>query len=203
MSNKPLPVLTTCVRCGQREHCWPNDVKDFVCSDCTAYASPGTAKDLYDRGLGSRTDCVNAAARCGGDALLAAGWLQYHQCAINVKPRPGQDPKKAKEDWVIDRALEYAVRHADQPELYREKQLMRLAERYHQRTEAYDRTVCSGPIVGGAITPATDSERTLIVQHARGVRRELEVEADRLGIAPERLHSAITQFSREAQRRHN
>lgn len=49
-----------------------------------------------------------------------------------------------------------------------------LAVEYYRRTEAYDRTVCTGPIRDGSILPATHHELAQINRHAAAVRRELE-----------------------------
>jgi hypothetical protein len=35
----------------------------------------------------------------------------------------------------------------------RELKCLELAERYHRETEAYDRTVCTGPIRDGSVMP--------------------------------------------------
>ena len=47
-----------------------------------------------------------------------------------------------------------------------EMQLHQVAESYVNKTEAYDRTVCTGPIINGSIQPATQRERALINRHA-------------------------------------
>ena len=44
--------------------------------------------------------------------------------------------------------------------------LRELAERYVSETEAYDRTVCTGPVIRGAIMPATHQQRAQISRHA-------------------------------------
>lgn len=46
-------------------------------------------------------------------------------------------------------------------------------EEYQQRTESYDRTVCTGPVCNGVIWPANEVERSLITRHAIMVRRQL------------------------------
>lgn len=43
---------------------------------------------------------------------------------------------------------------------------MTLARRYHQRCEAYDLKVCTGPTVCGTIQPRTKKERTKINTNA-------------------------------------
>lgn len=44
----------------------------------------------------------------------------------------------------------------------RDRCLCELAKRYHEVTEAYDRTVCTGPIRDGSILPANPDEMVLI-----------------------------------------
>lgn len=72
-----------------------------------------------------------------------------------------------------------------------ERKLRELAEEYHRRTEAYDRTICTGPIKRGAIMPATAWEGSQINRHAKAVRDELEVEAVKLGFTPQQWRDAI------------
>lgn len=45
----------------------------------------------------------------------------------------------------------------------------RLSEEYHERTETYDRTVCTGPIRYGAIIPSNDLEYRSCASNARNV----------------------------------
>jgi len=44
--------------------------------------------------------------------------------------------------------------------------LRQVAEQYVSDTEAYDRTVCTGPIIHGEIMPATQHERAQISRNA-------------------------------------
>lgn len=44
--------------------------------------------------------------------------------------------------------------------------LRQVAEQYVRDTEAYDRTVCTGPIIHGEIMPTTQRERALISRNA-------------------------------------
>ena len=78
-----------------------------------------------------------------------------------------------------------------------EKLLRDLAREYHERTEAYDSTVCTGPIVRGGIMPATPEQHALINRHARTVRDELSVEAARLGFTPKQWREAISNAAHE------
>lgn len=49
----------------------------------------------------------------------------------------------------------------------RDQQLRQLAERYVRESEAYDRTVCTGPIGRDGVMPATPHERALISRNAQ------------------------------------
>lgn len=48
-----------------------------------------------------------------------------------------------------------------------------LALRYHSECEAYDRTVCTGPIRNGEILPTTIQEVALVSRNARKVFSDL------------------------------
>jgi len=63
-----------------------------------------------------------------------------------------------------------------------------LAKEYHDRTEHYDRTVCTGPIVEGCIRPNNGKEHTLINQNAKTIFNEL---AKRENITLKDLHHRI------------
>lgn len=47
-----------------------------------------------------------------------------------------------------------------------ERRLLAAAEKYVVETEAYDRTVCTGPIKDGSIMPATPHEHRLVNRNA-------------------------------------
>lgn len=47
-----------------------------------------------------------------------------------------------------------------------ERRLSAAAEQYIEETEAYDRTVCTGPIKHGTIMPATSREHSLVNRNA-------------------------------------
>ena len=66
-----------------------------------------------------------------------------------------------------------------------------LAERYHHETEAYDRTVCTGPVVRGSIQPASSRELAQINRHAHQVLRRIEKEAESHGISQAEVWRAI------------
>lgn len=74
-----------------------------------------------------------------------------------------------------------------------ERALYELAERYHQVTEAYDRTVCTGPIIRGSIMPEW-SQMGLVNRNARKVFNDLLEGAYSLGITAEQLQRAISRY---------
>lgn len=49
-----------------------------------------------------------------------------------------------------------------------------LAVEYYRRTEAYDRSVCTGPVRDGEILPSSHHELALINRNALAVLRELQ-----------------------------
>ncbi|MYM70505.1 hypothetical protein GTP45_27385 [Pseudoduganella sp. FT55W] len=69
-----------------------------------------------------------------------------------------------------------------------------LAREYYERTEAYDRTVCTGPIRDGSIMPATAREQSLINRHATDLLRELRQRAERLGYTRNDLRQAMRNY---------
>jgi len=76
-----------------------------------------------------------------------------------------------------------------------EIQLRKLAEQYHERTEAYDRTVCTGPVIRCGIMPAGFSQWMLVQRNASLVRRELYIDAAELGFTQQQWQDAISQAS--------
>lgn len=75
-----------------------------------------------------------------------------------------------------------------------------LAAQYHQRTEAYDRTVCTGPMGRDGILPADGYERGLINSHARRVANELGAKIATLGFTPKQWQRAIYDAAHEMPR---
>jgi hypothetical protein len=73
----------------------------------------------------------------------------------------------------------------------KDNKLHELALRYHAETEAYDRTVCTGPIVDGSIQPYGGRQTVLINQNARQVFLRIEAEAAPHGISKAELWRAI------------
>ena len=72
-----------------------------------------------------------------------------------------------------------------------EKRLYELAREYHKRTEAYDRTVCSGPVRCGGIMPVTSQQFYLVNRNARKIRDELFIEAEKLGFNQKQWQAAV------------
>jgi hypothetical protein len=66
-----------------------------------------------------------------------------------------------------------------------------LAAEYHERCEAYDRLVCTGPIREGWIWPATSNEQRLININAMKIRAELKQRALMLGVSETEFTQAI------------
>lgn len=73
--------------------------------------------------------------------------------------------------------------------------LRRLAEQYVTECEAYDRTVCTGPIWWGAIMPATARELALVNRNAAEVLERVRREAEGLGISRVELGREIRRLS--------
>ena len=72
-----------------------------------------------------------------------------------------------------------------------EKALTALATEYHERTERFDRQVCTGPIRDGAIMPANGREAALINKNALTVLAELQQRAEAIGVSARDLQRAI------------
>lgn len=77
----------------------------------------------------------------------------------------------------------------------RDLELHKLVVRYHTETEAYDRTVCTGPIISDEIFPRGPHELALINRNASKVFRDIKAEAERLGIHSAELWRAICRYS--------
>lgn len=76
----------------------------------------------------------------------------------------------------------------------RDNRLHELATRYHTECEAYDQTVCTGPMGQDGIMPANPHEMALINRNAHAVRKALEEEAQREGIGREELARTISKW---------
>lgn len=69
--------------------------------------------------------------------------------------------------------------------------LRELAEQYHAECEAYDRTVCSGPILENAIMPLTSRERGLVHWNSVQVFVRLRRRAQAMGYSEGQLWREI------------
>lgn len=75
------------------------------------------------------------------------------------------------------------------------RKLHEYAKSYHEQTEAFDRTVCTGPIVNGSIMAATTREAALSSRNARRVRGEIALQAVEHGISSDELNRAIRDYA--------
>lgn len=66
----------------------------------------------------------------------------------------------------------------DQPPRHR---LAQLVDECRESMEAFDRTVCTGPVVRGGIQPVTPEERRAITRNALDTRRAYAEKAEALG----------------------
>lgn len=76
-----------------------------------------------------------------------------------------------------------------------ERKAAELAERYHRETEAYDRTVCTGPIREGSIIPNNSHEVALVNRNAIKVREQIMQEAAQHGISRQDMAHAISRHA--------
>lgn len=79
-----------------------------------------------------------------------------------------------------------------------DSRLYDLAAEYCERTEAYDRTACSGPVTRDGIMPASSRELSLINRNAHAVRKDIEQKAVLLGFGLDDLRGAMRIHSRRA-----
>ena len=73
----------------------------------------------------------------------------------------------------------------------RDNRLHELATRYHTECEAYDRTVCTGPIRDGSVMPIGPHELALVNRNAIRVRKQIMAEAEQHGISQQDMARAI------------
>lgn len=78
----------------------------------------------------------------------------------------------------------------------RELKLHALAVRYITETEAFDRTVCTGPIGRAGILPATHHELVAINRHSMNLLGKLAIEAKAIGFERSELLEAIQREER-------
>ena len=68
------------------------------------------------------------------------------------------------------------------------------AQEYDARCEAYDRTVCTGPITKDGVQPANYQELGLIGRNARAVFKDVKKKAIEQGVTAEQLRMAIARL---------
>ena len=76
-----------------------------------------------------------------------------------------------------------------------EQLLHELAKRYHEETEAYDRTVCTGPVVRGSIQPFGPRELGAINRNARQAFDRIAKDAASHGVGRAELCHAISRYA--------
>jgi hypothetical protein len=74
--------------------------------------------------------------------------------------------------------------------------LAALAMSYYERAEAYDCTVCTGPMGRDGVMPANYREMGLINRNAASVLRDVQEQAQRLGYTREQLKAAMLRAGR-------
>lgn len=76
--------------------------------------------------------------------------------------------------------------------------LVKLADEYHQRTEAFDRTICTGPVGYAGIQPTNAREAALVNDNALRVRRELVDRAMHAGFTEAQFKEALMHYIRRS-----
>lgn len=76
----------------------------------------------------------------------------------------------------------------------RTAKLYGFAKDYHDRCEAYDRTVCTGPMGRDGIMPASHTELGKINRYARSVLTEVLQNAEREGFNQQEVLHEISRF---------
>lgn len=77
----------------------------------------------------------------------------------------------------------------------KDDKLYTLAKRYHDETEAFDRVVCTGPILHGSIRPASTHEMAKSMCNAHKVWRQILDDATKHGITASELWQAIGKYA--------
>lgn len=78
--------------------------------------------------------------------------------------------------------------------------LVKLAAEYYERTEAYDRTVCTGRIGRDGIMPANGAELEAVNRNAAQVRAQLVDRALRAGFTAEQFKEALMHHLRGGEK---
>jgi hypothetical protein len=77
----------------------------------------------------------------------------------------------------------------------KDRKLYKLAKQYHDETEAFDRTVCTGPIINGSIMPVGNREFVEVNRNAYKVRARIIAEAAQHGITTREMSDAIGRYA--------
>jgi hypothetical protein len=83
----------------------------------------------------------------------------------------------------------------------RDQRLAGIAARYHEQAEAYDREVCTGPVIDGAVWPATPRELALVNRNALGLLQQATREAAADGFTTIEVRRAISRSRPWLERR--
>lgn len=105
------------------------------------------------------------------------------------------DNSKHEKVWSTELGVGYLARalfECDWVMTDKDRKLHELAMRYHTETEAYDRTVCTGPIREGSILPIGAHEMALVARNARRVLARIMCDAAAAGITHDELRSEIS-----------
>lgn len=114
-----------------------------------------------------------------------------------LSPEVMEKMKDIADVVVVKRGEAYPFRDTNEVGLFVDNKaqdpLESLATWYHEETESYDRTVCTGPIIRGSIMPNGCDEYALINKNARKVFRCI-LDALRGSVTSSELRKAIRQY---------
>lgn len=105
---------------------------------------------------------------------------------------PATEPIESAEPHSTDWVNTYQLQRPTETEL--ELILHQFLKEYYANCEAYDRTVCTGPIIGDSILPNTPHERMLITQNSWLLWREFLKRADEIGATPGQISKAKSNY---------
>lgn len=75
--------------------------------DAQMKPNPAQVKMLRERTGCGLLEAARALRKCDSDIILAAAWLRFDGCAINVKSKPGQSKAEAYDAWVLTQARDW------------------------------------------------------------------------------------------------
>lgn len=76
-----------------------------------------------------------------------------------------------------------------------DQRIRELAEKYHTDCEAFDRTICTGPVVNGSVTPIGPRELAAVNMNASMVLREILTQAESEGLSRCDMKRAIGRYA--------